>query len=185
MTTDDCPATRGSLIAIGGLSGTGKSRLAQALGALIAVERTVLVLRSDVERKTLFGVAETARLGPEGYTQAVTQRVYAQVAAKASAALAAHTCVIVDAVFSKLAERDAIEQVALHQGCGFHGLWLSAGTGALRDRVAARRDDASDATPDIVDHQSGYDLGPIRWYRIDAGGTVADTLAHACAALKG
>ena len=54
------------LLAVGGLSGTGKSLLARALAAEILPEPGAVVLRSDVERKALFGLAETDRLPQAG-----------------------------------------------------------------------------------------------------------------------
>src|SRR5256885_1120726 len=49
------------LIAIGGLSGSGKSVLARTLAAEILPAPGAVLLRSDVERKALFGVAEIGR----------------------------------------------------------------------------------------------------------------------------
>lgn len=132
----------------------------------------------------MFGVPETAPLEPEGYTPEVTQRVYALLAVKAAAGLAAQKHVVVDAVFSKPGERTAIERVARDAGYAFQGFWLDAEIGAMRDRVAARRHDASDATVEIVEHQSGYDVGAITWHRIDAGGTTSETLQRALAVLN-
>ena len=50
------------LIAIGGLSGTGKSALARALAPDIGAAPGAVVLRSDVERKTLSGKDEHEKL---------------------------------------------------------------------------------------------------------------------------
>src|SRR3954463_3886152 len=63
------------LIAVGGLSGTGKSVLARALAADILPAPGAVLLRSDVERKMLFGAGETERLGSEAYHAAATERV--------------------------------------------------------------------------------------------------------------
>src|SRR6266540_3427902 len=60
------------LIAIGGLSGTGKSALAHALAPELAPDPGAVVLRSDVERKTLFGKDETERLPQDAYAPAST-----------------------------------------------------------------------------------------------------------------
>src|SRR6185503_15879044 len=54
------------LIAIGGLSGTGKSLLAHALAPGFPPLPGAVVLRSDVERKALFRVGETDRLTDRG-----------------------------------------------------------------------------------------------------------------------
>ena len=57
------------LVAIGGLSGTGKSALARALAPFLAPEPGAVVVRSDVERKILFGVDETERLSAGGLSR--------------------------------------------------------------------------------------------------------------------
>ena len=56
------------LIAIGGLSGTGKSTLAAVLASQIGAAPGALHVRSDVERKRLFGVPETL----SGWTASTT-----------------------------------------------------------------------------------------------------------------
>ncbi len=168
------------LIAIGGLSGTGKSTLARALPEQVP---GAVLLRSDVERKLLFSVAETTRLGPEGYTPDVTRRVYAVLGEKASAALAAGRTVIVDAVFARSDERDAMAAVAAASGIALVGLWLEAPEATQIARVEGRSGDASDATAQVVARQSTYDLGHIGWHRIDASHGPAETLAAARRAL--
>ena len=50
-------------------------------------------------------------------------------------------------------------------GEGFEGLWLDVPKEVAKARVAARTADASDATPDVVERQFGYDLGSIGWRR--------------------
>ena len=51
----------------------------------------------------------------------------------------------------------------------------------LRQRVGARKNDASDADLAVLEKQLGYDLGPMDWHRIDAS---ADPNAVAEAAKK-
>src|SRR4051794_1271353 len=68
------PAPR--LIAVGGLSGTGKTVLARALAPSVAPQPGAVVLRSDVLRKQMFGVRNTDRLPPSAYTPELAERVY-------------------------------------------------------------------------------------------------------------
>ena len=103
------------LVAVGGLSGTGKSLLARALAPDLLPHPGAVVLRSDVERKALFGVAETDRLPAEAYTPEITAQTYAVLADKARRTIAAGHSAIVDAVFSDTAERDAVAAVARTQ----------------------------------------------------------------------
>ncbi|MBI1203083.1 MAG: AAA family ATPase [Rhodopseudomonas sp.] len=160
------------LIAVGGLSGTGKSVLARALCPDILPQPGAVLLRSDVMRKTLFDVAETDKLPPEGYAAAVTARVYAQLADKAARVLAAGHSAVVDAVFARAGERDAIAAVAPDR---FHGLFLTADLDTRIARVGGRVNDASDADATIATAQEAYDLGPLAWQPVDANGTSAET----------
>lgn len=172
------------LIAVGGLSGTGKSTLAAGLASLVGPAPGALHLRSDIERKRLIGVAETERLAPAHYRPEVSEETYAQLLDKARRALGAGHAAIVDAVFSKAAERAAIEAVARDLGRPFAGLWLAAPAETLFARVEARRGDASDADRAVVDEQLSYDIGEMAWISLDAGGTPSQSLEEAKKALR-
>jgi aminoglycoside phosphotransferase family enzyme/predicted kinase len=170
------------LIAVGGLSGTGKSMLARALAPETAPEPGAVVLRSDVERKALFDVAETERLPPDAYTEAVTARVYASLAGKARQVLAAGHSAIVDAVFARPPERAEIEAAAgTHP---FLGLFLTADLAVRIERIGGRRADASDATAAIAHAQEQYELGTLTWRQLDASGTPDEALERALAAMR-
>lgn len=173
------------LIAIGGLSGTGKSRLAQALATDVGRAPGARVVRSDATRKRLAAVALDTRLAADHYTAAGNRRTYAAMLAEAATALAAGQAVIVDAVFARPDERQAVAAVAAAAGVPFRGLWLEAPPALLTARVAARRNDVSDATPAVVRRQLDYDLGPIDWPRLSTAGDWAAVDAAARAALAG
>lgn len=171
------------LIAVGGLSGTGKSTLAAQLAPLIEPAPGALHVRSDVERKRLFGVPETHRLDRQHYRVGVAERVYSILEDKARRALGAGHAVIVDAVYAKPEERDAIETLARAAGCAFIGLWLTAPDEVLIERVEQRHGDASDADRRVVKEQLRYDLGDIAWAIVDAAGTPSEALSAAEGAL--
>jgi aminoglycoside phosphotransferase family enzyme/predicted kinase len=171
------------LLATGGRSGTGKSALARALAAQLAPMPGAVVLRSDAERKALFGKAESEKLPPEAYAASVTRQVYAAIADQARRALAAGHSVILDAVFAQPAERLLAEASAAVLGVAFHGLFLEAPLATRLARVGGRSRDASDADAAAARAQESYDLGPLTWTRIDASGTPEDTLRGAQARL--
>ena len=170
------------LVAIGGLSGTGKSVMARALAPEIAPEPGAVVLRSDVERKALFGVAETERLSQDAYTGEVTTRVYTTLAGKARRVLAAGHSAVVDAVFTRPHERTNIEAAA--KGHAFRGLFLTAELDTRIARIGGRRADASDASAAVARAQVGYELGALDWRSLDASGTPEETLKRALAAMR-
>ena len=173
------------LVAVDGLSGSGKSTFARALAPSIGSVPGALILRSDEIRKMLFGVAEQQRLGPDGYTPEATTRVYRKLADDAGAALRAGHSVIVDAVFATPAERSAIERTASSSSVPFVGIWLEAPQEVLVARAEQRVRDVSDADADIVRRQLTYDLGAIGWHRLDASTSTESVLAQATPLLAG
>jgi uncharacterized protein len=171
------------LIAVAGLSGSGKSTLAAALAPLLPPAPGAMHLRSDLQRKTLFGVPETVRLAASAYTPEVSRIVYEALLKKARIALAAGQSVVVDAVYASFEERRSIESVGCACGVPFQGLWLQTDPDQLIARVTARRDDASDATAGVVREQLRFDAEPLSaaWTAIDSSQSPEETLARAAA----
>ncbi len=173
------------MIAIGGLSGTGKSTLASCLAPEIGCAPGARWLRTDVLRKRLAGVAPEDTLLPQAYTQERNAEIYDRLMAEAAMMLAKGWPVIVDGVFAQLSERARIVTVAETAGVPFTGLWLEAPREMLCARVSARRGDASDADAAVVDRQLGYNLGEIApWHRVDASGLPPATLMQAQAMIE-
>lgn len=169
------------LVAVGGLSGSGKSALARSLAPRLGPAPGALVLRSDVIRKRLAGVAPETRLPAAAYGEQQNQAVYTRMFEEAAHSLGAGRSVILDAVFARPAERERA-----HAAAGplpFAGLWLDADPSILKERVERRRNDASDATVAVVDQQTGRDPGAMTWSRLAAEGAATFTLRQACAAL--
>jgi aminoglycoside phosphotransferase family enzyme/predicted kinase len=171
------------LVAVGGLSGSGKSRLARALAPLIGAAPGARVVRSDVVRKRLLGVNPESRLEPGGYSKDMTERTYAKVYDLARFGLRAGRAVIADAVFARPEQRRAVAAVAAEAGVPFQGLWLEAPPAVMAERIATRRHNASDATVEILRQQLDYDLGAIDWPRLDSAGSKTETLRQAVACL--
>lgn len=171
------------VVAVGGLSGTGKSTLARALAPALGPPPGAIGLRSDVIRKQLAGVAPTERLPPDSYTPEAADAVHARMHALLPPIVEGGLAIVADAVFAREAERDAIEQAARAAGASFTGLWLEAGRETLIERVGSRTGDASDASAAVVRLQAAFDLGTIRWTRLDAGHGPEETLRAAKAAL--
>jgi len=175
--------SRPELFAIGGLSGTGKTTLAYDIAPDLGRAPGARVLRTDVMRKRLLGIAETEKAPPEAYTREASNKVYQALDEAIQGVLAAGHSAIFDAVFASEDERKRIEEIAHRVEAGFSGLWLTAPADILKSRVSTRSGDASDATTEVVDTQLGYDIGEMTWSEIDAGESKDRTAALARNAL--
>jgi len=172
------------LVAVGGLSGVGKSALAGALAPETGRAPGALWLRSDLERKAMFEAEETVRLPVSAYAGEVTREVYARLIDKARIALRAGQAVLVDATFATAAERSAAAQAAAEVGVAFAGLFLEAPLETRLERIGSRRDDASDADADVARRQAAEPLSEKGWSAIPASGSLSATVALARARLK-
>jgi uncharacterized protein len=170
----------GRIVAVGGVSGTGKSTLARALAAPLGPAPGAVVLRTDVIRKRLMGVSETTRLPQMAYQSGITSKVYSLLEELSAKLIAAGHAVIVDAVFGNPEERTKIEQVAAAAQVRIDGLWLEANPSLLQDRIVARRADASDATVGVLHRQLEFVVRPDHWVVLDAARPPAEVLDDAC-----
>lgn len=170
------------LIAIGGMSGSGKTSLAAALAQKIP---NAVHLDSDRTRKALFGVPETERLPPESYSDAATQRLIVAMDRQVRDTLAVGKTPIVSAAFLTPESRTAEEALARSAGVEFSGLWLAADVEVLCSRVETRTGDASDAGVVVVRAQAAEGQGAVTWPVIDAGLPRADVLAAALKFIDG
>jgi aminoglycoside phosphotransferase family enzyme/predicted kinase len=133
-----------ALIITHGLPGSGKTTLAQ-----MALERLGAIrIRSDVERKRLFGLAPLAdsRGHADIYSMNATRRTYARLHELARIVIAAGFPVIVDAAFLKRGERERFRQLAQEMNAPFAIAATSAPDATLRARIAARHAGARDAS---------------------------------------
>ena len=143
---------RPSVVITHGVSGSGKSTRAQSL-----VERGAIAIRSDVERRRLFGPGE--------YTDAATRKTYERLAARARMIVSAGYPVVVDATFLRREQRDLLRAAADDLHVPFVIADCSAPLPVLQERVArrlARGDDVSEATEDVLTQQLATQepLGP-------------------------
>ena len=132
-----------SLVITHGVSGSGKSTRAQAF-----VDLGAIAIRSDVERRRLFG--------PGVYTADATRRTYERLAALARAIVAAGYTVVGDATFLRREQRDLLHSAADGLHVPFVIADCSAPEPVLRERVSrrlARGEDVSEATVDVLAEQ--------------------------------
>lgn len=147
------------LVITHGVSGCGKTVASNALLQTDGNAATVR-LRSDVERKRLFGLASTARsgsaLGAGIYADDAHARTYDHLRELAAGLLNAGWSVIVDAAFLKRSERERFRSLAHDAGAAFSILAPQATPEQLRERIQARQAlgvDASEATLAVLERQ--------------------------------
>ena len=139
-----------------GLSGCGKTTLTQALLEMTGAIR----IRTDVERKRLYGMSAATRSGSAVdaglYAPDATERTYRRALALAEGVAAAGRIAIVDGTFLRRWQRDLFRARASELGIPFAIIAFAAGETALRARIAeraARATDASEADLAVLDRQ--------------------------------
>jgi aminoglycoside phosphotransferase family enzyme/gluconate kinase len=158
------------LIVMRGASASGKSTVSRLL--LDATD--AIRIRSDVERKRLYGVphavdndhedgsevrtiAQTAAnsIGiNEGiYSAQASVETYGRLIDCATSVLSGGYSAIIDAAFLKLEQRLPFQQLAEQLGVGYVILEVTAPDEVLRQRILARKNDVSDADLDVLNYQ--------------------------------
>ncbi|MEO8542131.1 MAG: AAA family ATPase [Burkholderiaceae bacterium] len=147
------------LIITHGLAGCGKT-VASSHWLQGDTHARTLRVRSDVERKRLFGLARSERSGSDTdagiYTPDAHVLTYRRLAELATTILQAGWSVVVDAAFLKRAERDAFHALATRLDATFTILAPQADTATLRRRILARQatgKDSSEATLKVLERQ--------------------------------
>lgn len=145
--------SRARLMINHGPSASGKTTLSGKLAQALRAIR----IRSDVERKRLAGLSALSdghdEVGAGLYSAQHSQQTYSRLVELCTAVLEAGYPVIVDAAFLDPQHRQLFRQLALRLGCPFHILSFTASAETLRQRIQARRDDASDADLAVLEHQ--------------------------------
>ena len=138
-----------------GLSGSGKSTWA----AKLAEAEGFIHIRSDIERKRLFGIESLDRSAEQGldiYTPEATEQTYAAMLEAARAALAGGYPVIADATFPTQKLRKPFIELAESMGFRCRILSFHASPDELRRRVRKRHDagrDPSEANLAVLEAQ--------------------------------
>jgi uncharacterized protein len=119
----------------------------------------------------------------EAYRPQDSQRIHERLRALASLALSSGQSTILDAVHLRPEERYAAKMVAAQNNAHFTGLWLEAPLGMVKERIAKRAIDASDATVEVVTAQAEDEPGAMDWQPLDASASLETTVAGALAAI--
>lgn len=148
-----CEIQTGGLLLMHGPSASGKSTLSKSLSACLPA----IVLRSDVERKRLFGLSaeqSAASDYAEGiYSAEATHRTYQRLTELAATVLACGYNVIVDATFNQADQRALFYSLAQQKRLPYLILDLKVPEEILLQRIRARNNDVSDADSQVLSKQ--------------------------------
>ncbi len=155
------------LIACGGLSGSGKSRIAREIGGLMNPAPGAVILRENVVKKQISGCRLNEQLDTAYNTPAVEKITYDVLYQQAKSALSVGACVIIDALFYNPKERQAVAELAKTMGVPFVGLWMDAPLSVRTERVSIRKNKIDDTHfEQELESQLSLDTGVIEWYQI-------------------
>jgi aminoglycoside phosphotransferase family enzyme/predicted kinase len=175
-----------AVIAVGGLSGTGKTSIARAL----AGELGLRVVSSDAVRQSLFGDAKRPLGYGEGaYTAEASRLTYQRILELGRELLAKEDGVILDATFLRAEHLTAAHEISEAAGAQFRLIECRLSPEKVRarlDRRESRKDGISDATWEVYlkqreEAQSMLADEPGAHLILDTGGrlsTAAQTAAH-------
>ena len=142
--------SRPALIITHGLPGSGKTTFAQYVIEQLGAVR----IRSDVERKRLFGLSSlegSRKLNVDIYSRQATEQTYARLLLLARDLLRAGHTVVVDAAFLQHEEREQFRALAREAASPFVIATLDADAQILRERLRQRRKDASEADVSVLE----------------------------------
>jgi aminoglycoside phosphotransferase family enzyme/predicted kinase len=180
------PLSTPAVIAVSGLSGTGKTALARAL----AGELGLRVVSSDAVRATIFGDEKRpSEYGQDCYSEKANRMIYKTLLERGQEYLKAQGGVILDATFLRVSDRAAAQEMARQSGAAWRLIVCKAPPESVRARLAhraAQRDGQSDADWNIyLQQQQKFEplSGECDGCRLlldtsDALPTVSQTAAH-------
>jgi uncharacterized protein len=147
------------LILMSGLSGSGKTWISKRLAPLLGAVH----LRSDIERKRLVGLCESARSGSDPgqglYSREASARVYQHLAQCAGDTLAGGYTTIVDATFNRGEDRLRFHRLSVELGVKACIVHCKAPPEVLQARISERRqrgDDPSEADLSVLHWQETH-----------------------------
>lgn len=161
-----------ALVVVCGPPGVGKTLVARTA----AEELDGVVLRTDVVRQELFDEPE--------YTDEAVRRVYAELRDRARQRLADGEPVVLDGTYRSTELRGAAVDTAAEQDVPVTLLRVTCEESVVRERIAARTDDPSEA--EFEDHRTiAAAFEPVErpHHAIDNSGSVAETERQVTAAL--
>jgi len=173
------------IMACGGLSGSGKSRVAREIAPELTAPLSAIVIRDDIVRKQLAGVGFDTILDESWYTSEKERLVYKEMRRQAKQAILAGYPVVLDALFYSPTERQKAEDLAKRMKVPFEGFWMEAPLTLRANRVKERLNNPSDVKDkSALIKQQSQDVGDVNWQHIFTSGTREDTIRKVRSFLK-
>ncbi|GAA0658646.1 AAA family ATPase [Salarchaeum japonicum] len=130
---------RPELVVVCGLPGVGKTTVAETIRE--RVDGDPDLLRTDIVRGDV--------VDDPDYTEAELRRVYDELFSRAATRLARGESVVVDGTFKRAMHRERARDLAADHDARFRLVRVECDEDVVRERIAARTDDASDADFDV------------------------------------
>ena len=173
------PLKRPTVVAVAGLSGTGKTSVARA----VAGELGLRVVSADEVRKSLFADTAGAGYGEGPYSPEANLLTYRKMLEAGRALLEGDRGVVLDATFRRASDRALARSMASESGACWRLIECRLDEESVRSRLerrAARKEGASDATWATYLRQRGEfeqveDASPETHLMLDAGAPVSAT----------
>jgi uncharacterized protein len=181
------PSARPCMLLVAGLPGTGKSMLARALRETAGF----VWIRADEVRKRLAGLnpfaSQAGEVNQGLYTKEWSDRTYAACLERAAEVCLAGGRALVDATFVEAERRQAFVSAAIGWGVPVHMLIVTAPPELIRERLAGRSGDPSDANWEVYEalREKWAPIDPLlcRFNTIDASGPPREMLSESMRAL--
>jgi len=180
------------LVVFCGLMGAGKSTLARELSFELGLE----LISSDILRKELAGLSKTTHCR-DGYNQGIysldfTEKTYREMFRRAEETLAGGRGVILDASFSRSADRAEAAALARRMGVRFNLFHARCPDEVTKERLEVREADArevSDGRWELFSRQK-IDFEPFvspreNWQEIDTAVPVEESIVHILRGVEG
>ena len=173
------------IIACGGLSGSGKSRIAREISGKMCPAPGGIILRDDVIKKQITGLVPHQKFDKTNDSPAFQKIVYDVLRQQAETAIKTGSCVIVDAMFDNEEERKSFADLAHRMQVPFIGLWMDAPLSVRKERVRRRKRTPSDVRKvQELESQLNLKTGKITWHKINTNQIKEETIEQVVALLK-
>ncbi|WP_434084172.1 AAA family ATPase [Halorarius litoreus] len=155
------------LVVVCGLPGAGKTTVSEAVADRLDAPR----LRTDVVRKAV--------LDDPDYTPEETRQVYAALLDRARETVDREGAAVLDGTFKYERQREAARETAAELGVPFRLVKVECSEAVVRERIAAREGDESDADFDVHQlHREQFEPLDGEHVVVDNDGSLDETMAQ-------